>query len=150
MRITHALVIVALLGCSKKAEEAGEQAAGEFVAKSAKEDIVKLKEAIAKGDPSSAKFSGAHLANIDTLEKADKAVAAELRTLCTKDLYLAMIKVEVEKVEAARKAKPDEEVLSECYNAMYDYAKDEMEKAKTIDLAKDLVARFDAACPPKK
>jgi hypothetical protein len=150
MRITHALVLVALFGCSKKAEEAGEQAAGEYVAKSAKEDIAKLKEAIAKGDPSSAKFKCAHLANIETLEKADKATAGELRTLCTKDLYLAMIKVEVEKVETARKAKPDEEVLSECYNAMYDYAKDEMEKAKTIDLAKDLVARFEAACPPKK
>ena len=61
-----------------------------------------------------------------------------------------MIKVEVEKAEAARKAKPDEQMLSECYNAAYSYAMDEMTTANTIDSAKDLLARFDAVCPPKK
>lgn len=150
MRITWALGFLVVAGCSKSAEEVGEKAAGEFVAKSAKGDIEELKKAIASPDPGSAKFKCAHMANIDTLEKADKAVAAELRTLCTKDLYLAMMKVEVEKTEAARKARPDDAVLSECYNAMFDFSKDEMTKAKTIDLAKDLIARFEAACPPKK
>lgn len=150
MRIALLLVVVLVGGCSKSAEEAGEKAAGEFVAKSAKGDIEEIKKALASPDPGSAKYKCAHMANIDSLEKADKAVAAELRQLCTKDLYLAMMKVEVEKAEAARKAKPTEEVLSECYNAMFDYAKDEMTKAKTIDLAKDLIARFETACPPKK
>lgn len=149
MRIASALVFVALLGCGKKQDE-GEKAAGDYVAKSAKGDLEELKKAIASPDPGSGKFKCAHMANIDTLEKADKALADELRQLCTKDLYLAMIKVEVEKAEAARKAKPDEAVLSECYNASYDYAKDEMTKAKTVDLAKELIARFEAACPPKK
>jgi hypothetical protein len=61
-----------------------------------------------------------------------------------------MIKVEVDKAEAARKAKPDEAMLSECYSANYEYARKEMVDAKTVDLAKDLIARFDAACPPQK
>ena len=90
------------------------------------------------------------MANIDKLEKDHKALADELRQLCTKDLYLAMMKVEVEKAEAARKAKPDEPLLSECYNANFELAKGEMADAKTIDLAKDLIARFEAACPPNK
>jgi hypothetical protein len=151
MRSVWVLGFLVVAGCSKSAEEAGEKAAGEYVAKSAKGDIEELKKAIASPDPGSAKFKCAHMANIDTLEKADKAVADELRTLCTKDLYLAMMKVEVEKVEAARKAKPEPDaLLTECYNAMFDFSKDEMTKAKTIDLAKDLIARFEAACPPKK
>lgn len=157
MRHIHVLVMIlglAILGCGKGKDEAGggggDKAANDYVTKSAQEDVAKLKAAIATPTPGDAKYSCAQMANIDTLEKANKAVADELRQLCTKDLYLAMIKVEVEKAEAARKAKPDEQMLSECYNAMYDYAKDEMSTAKTLDTAKDLIARFEAVCPPKK
>ena len=149
MRIAPLLLLVLVVGCSKKAEDEGEKVAADYVTKSTKEDIAKLKQAIASPDPGAGKYECAHMANIDTLEKADKATADELRKLCNQDLPLAMMKVEVEKAEAARKAKPDEAVLSECYNAMFDFAKDEMTKAKTIDLAKDLIARFEAACPPK-
>jgi len=149
MRIITALLLVATLGCGNKKDE-GEKAAEDFVAKSARGDLEELKKAIASPAPGDGKYKCAHMANIDTLEKADKALAAEFKQLCTKDLYLAMMKVEVEKAEAARKAKPDEQVLSECYNASFDYAKSEMTEAKTIDAAKDYIARFEAACPPKK
>jgi len=153
MRHISVLVLVlVVLGCGKKKDEdSGEKAATDFVAKSATKDLEELKKAIASPSPGDGKYNCAHMANIDTLEKAaeHKALAAELRQLCTKDLYLAMIKVEVEKAEAARKAKPDEAMLSECYNANYNFAKDEMTKAKTVDLAKDLITRFEAACPPK-
>lgn len=143
------LVVVMVLACGKSGDE-GEKAAADYVAKSAKKDLAELKAAIASADPGKGKYSCAHMANVDKLEQDHKALADELRQLCTKDLYLAMMKVEVEKTEAARAAKPDEAVLSECYNANFDFAKDEMIEAKTIDLAKDLIARFEVACPPKK
>ncbi len=144
------IVALGAVACGKSAEDEGEKAAGEFVAKSARTDLEELKQAVASPDPGKGKFNCAHMANIERLEKADKALAAEFRQMCTKDLYLAMIKVEVEKAEAARKAKPDEGMLSECYNANYEFAKNEMTEAKTVDVAKDLIARFDAACPPQK
>ena len=143
------LVIVGLFACGKS-EDDGEKIAADYVAKSTKKDIDDLKAALASPDPGKGKYGCAHMANIDKLEKDHKALADELRQLCTKDLYLAMMKVEVEKAEAARKAKPDEPLLSECYNANFELAKGEMADAKTIDLAKDLIARFEAACPPNK
>ena|SRR5436190_4338726 len=149
------LVAVAVLGfaglggCGKK-QDAGEKAADDYVSKSAKADLAELKTAIASGKPSDGTYKCAHMANIDVLRRADKATATELEGLCTKDLWVAIMKVEVEKAEAARKQKPDEQVLSECYNGVYENAKDELVKAKTADAAKDLVARFDAVCPPKK
>lgn len=144
------VVALGVAACGKSAEKEGEAAAGEFIAKSARTDLAELKTAIASADPGAGKYKCAHMANFDMLEKADKALATELKQLCTKDLYLAMMKVEVEKAEAARKAKPDETVLTECYSANFEFAKNEMTEAKTVDLAKDLIARFDAACPPKK
>ena len=151
MRIELWLVVALFTtACGKSAEEQGEASANEFIAKSARSDLVELKQAIASPDPGKGKYSCSPMANIDKIEKVDKALAAEFRQLCTKDLYLAMIKVEVEKAEAARKAKPDEPVLSECFVANYEFAKNEMTEAKTVDLAKDLIARFETACPPDK
>jgi hypothetical protein len=152
MRTTHLLLAIALVACGKSENDEGKAAATDYVAKSVKDDIVALKAAIASPNPGDGKYKCAHMANIDTLEAAaeHKAMAAELRQLCTKDLYLAMMKVEVEKAEAARKAKPDEKMLGECYNANFEFAKKEMTDAKTVDAAKDLIARFDAACPPQK
>lgn len=148
MRTLLALVLV-LSACGKSKD--GHDEADKFIAEGAKKDLEELKKAIASPTPGDGKYKCANMANIEMIERADKATATELKQLCTKDLYLAMMKVEVEKAEAARKAKPGEnEVVSECFNAYYEFAKDEMVKAKTIDLAKDLVARFEAACPPKK
>ena len=151
MKNVVAFALVAVLACGKdKAEDEGKKLAQEFVAKSAAKDLVELKAAIASPDPGKGKYNCAHMANIADLREADAKLAAELEGLCTKDLYLAMMKVEVEKAEAARKANPDPTaIVSECYNANFEFARDEMKEAKTIDLAKELVTRFEAACPPK-
>lgn len=149
MRIVP-LVVVALFACSKDPQAEVDKEVASFLADGVKTDLLELKQAIASPDPGSGKYKCAHMANIAKLEKGHKALADELRQLCTKDLYLAMIKLEVEKAEAARKAKPDEKVLSECYNANYAFAKEGMTEAKTVDLAKDLIARFEAACPDAK
>jgi hypothetical protein len=152
MRIDVWLVVaLGMSACGKSPEEQGEKAAGELFAKSAREDLVKLEQAIASPDPGKGKYECAgNMANIARLEKVDKALADDVRQLCTKDLYLAMIKVEVEKAEAARKAKPDDLLANECFSAYYEFAKDRMTEYKTIDLAKDLIARFEKACPPRK
>lgn len=120
-----------------------------FVADGATEGVAKIKAAIAAGTPDKAFFSCAHTANIETLRasKPHQALAAELTQLCDADLPLAIITKGVEKAEAARKAKPDEKVLSECYQGEMSTALDQMKKAKTDDKAKDVLARFAVACP---
>jgi hypothetical protein len=152
MRPRNIVVVLCVLGAAACGDKKEKDPAADFVAESTAKDVAELKAAIASPDPGSAKFNCAHMANIETLESAaeHKALAAELRTLCTKDLHVAMIKVAVEKAEAARKAKPDEEMLSECFSVDYELAKDELTEHKTLDAAKDLVARFQAACPDAK
>jgi hypothetical protein len=147
------VIAVALFafGCKdKSAKEAeDEDPALSYVADGAKEGVAKIKAAIAAGTPDDAFFSCAHTANIDTLKasKPHQALAAELQQLCDSDLPLAVITKGVEKAEAARKAKPDEKVLSECYQGEMATALEQMRKAKTDAKAKDVLARFTVACP---
>jgi len=135
-------------GNDKAAGAAEEDPAAQFVRNGAKEDLAALKTAMAGPKPDSAIFKCAQMANIDTLKKADAAVAAELTKVCNHDLHVAIMKVEVEKAEAARKAQPDEKTLSECFDATYEMAVSELAKAGTADdESRALEARFAAACP---
>lgn len=149
----HLVIALALFafGCKdKSAKEAEEEDPGlSFVARGTKEGVDKIKAAIAAGTPDDAFLSCAHTANIDMLKnsKPHQALAAELQQLCDTDLPLAMITKGMEKAEAARKAKPDEKVLSECYQGQMQTALDQMKEAKTEAKAKDVLARFAVACP---
>ncbi len=149
-----ALVAIVMLGACGKDKGKPEESdpALDFIVSGVTRAIPELKAAIASPKPSDAIFKCAHMANIDDLKKSEphKALAAELEQLCTQDLQVAIIKVAVEQAEAARKAKPDEQVLSECYSAELGMAKDELTKAGKLDVAKDLLARFKAACPNEK
>ncbi len=144
-------VVLFAFGCKdKSAKEAeDEDPALSYVADGAKEGVAKIKAAIAAGTPDDAFFSCAHTANLDVLQKSKphQALAAELQQLCDSDLPLAVITKGVEKAEAARKAKPDEKVLSECYQGEMATALEQMRKAKTEAKAKDALARFTVACP---
>lgn len=150
------LVLSAFAACGKKS---GDQASSsseddpavEYIAKSATSSIAEIKANIAKGD-TSLLFKCAQMANIKDLEASAKykALAAELTQLCTADVPLAIVRVGVEKAEAARKAKPDEKVLSECFSAEVQTGSDELKKAGKLDLAKELLARFKVACPDAK
>lgn len=154
----HVVIALALFvfGCSKddkSAKEAeDEDPALSYVADGAKEGVAKIKAAIAAGKPDEAYFSCAHTANVDTLKKSKphEALAAELTQLCDTDLPLAVITKGTEKAEAARKAKPDEKVLSECFQGEMATALEQMKKAKTDAKAKDVMARFAVACPDTK
>jgi hypothetical protein len=144
MRILIAVVLV-LSGCGKK-DDPGVDWAG----KDAEQDIPKLKAAIASAKPGDGIFKCAQMGNLDALKQSDtwKTTAAELEQLCTYDLQIAIMKTAVEAAEAARKAKPAEKVLSECYSAELKVANDELVKYRKIDdKAKALVARMAVACP---
>lgn len=147
------LIIVACvwiaLGCGKKKQDLDDD---DFLVEDVKKDLAELKQLLAQGKAKDGKFECAHMANIDDLKASSKhaALAAEFERICTKELYLAIIKLEVEAAEAERKAKPGAEMIDACYSGDYSYSVDEMKKAKTIDAAKDLIARFDAVCAKKK
>jgi hypothetical protein len=129
-----------IIGCSKEAvdEDPG------WVGESATEEVAAMKQAIAANTPSKGLGKCGHMANLAKLRASSKhkALAAELERYCTKDLHLAIMKFEVERAEAAHAAKPDAEMLDECYTGDFSYAHKELIQAKKVDAAKDLVARF--------
>ncbi len=136
------LVAVCVLGCKEAAED--------FAGKDAQKSVTKIKAAIAARKPSDAFLDCVEMANLDTLKANDKykAVAAELEPLCTHDLPIAMLEVAVEAAEAARKAKPNAEILGECYEPFAGTAVDDLRKYRTLDdKAKALLARMNAVCP---
>jgi hypothetical protein len=139
------IVLVALLviGCKEAAED--------WVGKDAAKSVEKIKAAIAAHKPSDAFLDCVQMSNIDVLKQKFAAVAAELEPLCTHDLPIAMIEVAVVAAEAARKAKPNAEILGECYEPFAKTAVDDLVKYKTLDdKAKALIARMAAACPDVK
>lgn len=146
-------MVVVLAGCSKHAAETeSDDPAGAYFADRARDAIPKLKAAIASKKPSDAQLECAAMAGIGDLKKSGKhaALVAELEPLCTRDLHVAIIKVAVEAAEAARKAKPNEQVLSECFSGELTTASNELKEHGTLDAAKDLMARFNAVCPQSK
>ena len=147
------LAIVLTAGCSSDKPEAGASNAGnEFMSKMIVDDLPAIRTAVGSSEPSSASIKCAQVENLADARKSGKNMEglAEYEKLCTTDLPLATLKVELDKIEAARKAKPDEAVLSECYNANYTTALEALAKFKHEDLAKGYVARFTAACPAPK
>jgi hypothetical protein len=143
------LLVVLALGCKSE-----EQQVNDYLVKSATKGVAELKEILASTGEKPLDWGlvtrCADMANITLLEKANKPLADDLRRLCTKDVPLAAMKLETERAEAAVKAKPNAEMWVECHSPTFNFAKDQMAEARTLDLAKDLIARFEAACPPKK
>ena len=139
-----------LHGCGKSGAPAAQEddRLVAYVASSATDSIVAIKAGLATAD-ASLMFKCAQMANVAELEASARyqALAAELTQLCTADVPLAIVRVGVEKAEAARKAKPDDKALSECFSADVASGTDELETAGKLDLAKDLLARFKAVCP---
>ena len=139
MRLALLLVLVA---CDEK------KAVDDYLVRSATKSIAELKQVLATpADKQSLDWGMvtrcADMANIAEIEKLKKPLADELRQLCTKDVPLAMMTAETAKAEAAPKNK---DFNVECHSPTYSFAKEKMVEAGTIDLAKDVIARHDAAC----
>jgi hypothetical protein len=92
------------------------------------------------------------MAVVDDLKKSGKhaKLVTELEQLCNRDLHVEILKVAVASIEAARKAKPKDNPLSECFNADVSVATDELTASGKLDAAKDVLARYSAACPEAK
>ncbi len=149
MRIVLACLLL-VTGCKRTHDDIG---GVDWVGKDAASSVTKIKAAIAAHKPSDAYLECAQMANIDSIKASDtyKQVAAEYEALCTPDLQLAMLEVAVVAAEAARKAKPTAELLSECYEPFSGTAVDTLKKYKTLDdKAKALLARMTAVCPDVK
>jgi DNA primase len=150
-----ALVIAALLlaSCGKAKPPDEDNAGTDFVAEIAQKDLPLVKAGIAAGKPGDVIFKCAGMSGVADLRKVERyqALAKDLTETCEHDLPLARMKVATEKAEAARKAKPDEKVLSECFSAELQGGLDDLRSAKREDgVSKALLARFQAACPNQK
>ena len=145
------VLLLAVLVIACKSED---QQVNEYLVKSATKGVAELKQ-ILVDDPAKRPLDWgmvtrcADMVNIDLIAKANQPLADELRRLCTKDVPLAAMTFETEQAEAAVKAKPNAEIWVECHSPTFAFAKDHMIEAKTIDLAKDVIARFEAVCPKK-
>ena len=143
----RAVLLLALFACKSE-----EQQVNDYLVKSATKGVAELKQILASTtkrpiDWGMVTGCGGNMANVDELAKTDPALAGELRQLCTKDVPLAAMTFETEQAEAAVKADPKSEFVPECHSPTFNFAKDQMTEAKTIDLAKDVIARFQAVCP---
>jgi hypothetical protein len=160
------LVIAAVAACKKDGDKAGGGGgsgggggekmddAEQFFLKSVQEDLAAVKDALAKGEDPGFKCVAAASYGEKLKGKknpAAEAVVKELTQVCGFDAPLAKLEGATKKAEEARKAKPDENPLSECYSAEQSTALEELKKAghENDDKVKALVARWAAACPAK-
>ena len=132
----------------------GMDEADQFMLKGIKEDTQAVKDALAKGeDPKyTCAGTGTYAEKLKDKKNADVEAAVKTFTqLCSYDVPMAALEKAVKAAEEARKAKPTEEVLSECYSADQSTATEELQKGfATDEKFKALTARWDAACPAKK
>jgi hypothetical protein len=136
-----------------KSGEAGLDEAGVYFLKTVQGDIAEVRDRLAKGeDP---KFlcagAGAYASKLEGKPNAEaQAAVAELEKICTRDVPLAALEKSVAKAEAARKAAPDANPLSECHDASRNMAVQELARSSPTDEQfRALTARWDAVCPPK-
>jgi hypothetical protein len=132
----------------------GPSKADTFFLESVKKDLAEIKDKLTKGEDASLtcvagktygeKLKGAPIAEAEPLVK-------ELNDLCGLDVPLAKLEGAAKAAEEARKAKPDEAMLSECFSADQKMALKDLEESKQLEneKVKAASARFDAACPKK-
>lgn len=161
------LAAVALAGCGDKDGDKaeGDQAAkaGEgtgdgkldqgqaFALERAQANLAEIKEAIGKGETTDTTCAAtlAYAKQLEGVEDdAAKALITEATTICTLEAPLATAEREIAATEEARKAEPDKNPLSECYNAKIKMALETVgehhpEDPKLVALQE----RFATVCP---
>ena len=157
VKCLFSIVLVTGAGaCSKKAESGDKAAAGkpvavepsnDFMAKSAAEDVVKIKAALAAKTPGDASLPCAS-AVAAASEIKDAALKSEVTKLCSHDAPLAVLVQAADAAEAARAKQPDEPVLEQCFNAEVATAEEAATTGGGMDEAiKAALARYKKACP---
>jgi hypothetical protein len=150
--IVAALLLVA--GCSKEEKSADkidlQEIKDEAGVDFARKELANIDEALASTDPGRATSSCAVIkGDMPAIKKADPKLHATLEQRCGRDYQIRALTVFVEKIEAARKAAPDDKFLSGC-NSLDIYTKG----AEKLGLMGDpevvrLTERHAAACPKK-
>ena len=148
---------LAMVACGKdkpKRSELSDDEKARLASDLVKTDVEKIRAALTSPKPDDARYPcAAALAVVADLKKVEShaALAKEIDDSCNHDIHVAILRVETEKAEAARKAKPDDKVLSACYDAYYELAVTSLAKAgRADDTSKALEARFAAVCPNAK
>ena len=148
--LASVIAALVLVGCGKDKPPQEDNAGTDFVAEMAQKDLPLVKAGIAAGKPGDVIFKCAAMSGVADLRKVERyqALAKDLTETCDHDLPLARMKVATDNAEVARKAKPDEKVLSECFSAEFQGGLDDLQKAKREDdVSKALIARFKTVCP---
>jgi hypothetical protein len=130
---------------SRKPPPDEQRALDDMISRRAREDKQKLADKLAS---KSARLSDCVvIVYLEDLERIDPALAKELQRTCRYDVPLAVVEAGVAAAESAREAKPDAITLPEC-DVHVGLAIEDLEKHGTADdRAKELIARFDKACP---
>jgi hypothetical protein len=154
--LVMAISLAVLVACKKGGDKGGGDLdeADKFFLKSVQDDLAAVKAAVAKGESPGFKCAGAssYADKLKTKKNAEaEAAVKELTQVCGFDAPLAALEKATKAAEDARKAKPTDNPLSECYSADQSTSLDELKKAghEGDDKVKALVARWNAACPPK-
>lgn len=146
------LALVLLVGCGSKKEKSNDlpdmkdEASVDF----ARKQIPELDKMLASDDPGQASSTCAVIKpDMPAIEKADKALAAELVKRCNHDLAVRSLAVFVGRAEAERAKDPEAKFLGECSG--WDIYMKPVKNAKA-DGEPEVTAlreRFSKACPGK-
>lgn len=150
------VAVLSLIGCKgdDKDNQGGLSGLDEgqaYALKAGKADLEEVKAKLKKGEDTHISCAATlgfaeQLAGVDNADA--KALLKEARQVCEYDAPLAAAAAEVDKVEKVRAAKPDENPLSECYNATYSMAIEGLNKKHPGDKkVAALEQRFAKACP---
>lgn len=156
LKLIALLVMPLALGCSKKegdAEAAKKDPAADFKLESVQADIKKIEAALAAGEDAQFKCAAGLSYAKDFATSSDETTqkaGEEITKLCTYDVPMLAATQAVSTAEAARAATPEKSPLSECFNANWEMAVEELEKNYSDDATfVALKERWTVACPPK-
>jgi len=116
----------------------------------AREELVKIKAALAAGTAAGMECAGAQGALKRDTSDAGKPLKAELEQVCGYDVPLLAVTTATKQAEDARAANPTKQPLSECYSAEYELALKVLEPRHAADAKVMAVKdRWAKVCPAK-
>jgi len=124
-----------------------------FALERATENLAEVKKLMASGETDLDIKCASVIGYTDQIKDvaSAKELVADAEKVCNLEVPLKAAEAEVVKTEEARKSKPDDKVLSECFNSTYEMAmKSLKENHADNPKLKDLEERFAAACPKDK
>lgn len=146
MRLVLAGILVLSIGCKSKQEKYVDGLVSD-----ADEKLPQIKAAIASGKLDRESIPCVSItANIREIEKTHDhdELVTEIKQVCDHDVHVARMRRAAGVAEAARKARPDDQVMAECFSGELSTAIHFLQEEKRFDAAAQAeLERFIAACP---